>query len=158
MKKLSISMCAALLMSMFCAACDKHKQHDEVDIEKPAVASAEVTAFFKEHTYDLILGNNTPTCVLINSTNDFTKILPPSTTLPAIDFDKYTLVVGRYEKSGEQTLIDQSIYMRPTTMTVNLVLGPCNGLTVIHKAIYWDIYPKLPQKTISIQRNIIRNF
>jgi hypothetical protein len=155
MKKILISLSAGVLMSAACVACDK--TNDSVEDIKPVQASTSVISFFGEHSDNLSLGDKTPTCLLINSAEEFAKIVPPSTALPTIDFDKYTLVVGRYKISGGHIFQSQSVDTKATSMILNLVIEDTGkGLAVMSTEICWGLYPKLPQKPIEIKMTYLK--
>jgi hypothetical protein len=144
-------------MSAFCAACDETNY--SVEGIKPVQASAPVLSFFGEHSDNLSLGDNSPACLLINSVEEFEKIAPPSVELPAIDFDKYTLVVGQWlygnsaEYLGSRTLIEGE-----DRVTMNLEVGIKEGEHtqeyVPRLSVFWGIYPKISAKHINI--NIVK--
>jgi hypothetical protein len=152
MKKLLTFLCAGVLMSAACVACDK--TNDSVDGIEPIKASDAVISFFEEHTNNLSLGDKTPTCLLINSAKEFAKIVPPSTALPTIDFNSYTLVVGQHVLGSPGYLLkNQSVDKRPMVMKLTLIYERMGGASpAIMTTFYsWALYPKLPQKPIEIK-------
>lgn len=136
------------------AGCEKDKYNDGLDVgTRPIKPSAEVQAFFDENLESFVAqvlpGNgisepHTEGCVLINSAVEFP-------TLPDIDFEKYTIVVGREMVAHPgYRLLTQGIDIESETMTLNLVVerpaGP--SPTVVDELYYWGEYSKLPQKQI----------
>jgi hypothetical protein len=158
MKKLITFFCAAALMSAIGAGCGNSngsaetRTQDSENVILPVTPSDEVAAFFERYLRDFSFGDVDQNLVLlINNMEEFEKIALPTVELPSIDFDKFTLVVGQYAKSGGQIPTNRSIDARPDLLILNLMLEQGNGITMMSTAAYWDIYPKLPQKPITVK-------
>lgn len=96
-----------LLLGGNLVACDDSKEPEVVGTP-PVAASEEVTAFFTTHlpesSYNCSevkfnfseIDFGETECFLINSTEEFEAVAPPSVVLPVIDFEKYTLIIGQH--------------------------------------------------------------
>lgn len=160
---------ALLLLGGSLVACDDSKEPEVVGTP-PVAASEEVTAFFKTHlpkssynhsevgfNFSEIHGKETE-CFLINSTEEFEAVAPPSVELPVIDFDKYTLIIGQHWMghpgySFEKQVVDTE----SDKMTLNLVYKQLKGGTPAIMTIFyfWGLYDKLPEKTLTVNKIII---
>lgn len=97
-------------------------------------------------------------CFQINSMDEFRAFAPPSVDLPAIDFDKYTLVIGQYSMGDPgYTLQQQAVDTQTDVMTWNLAFrrleGPhSNSVTTFY---FWGLYTKLPEKPLTVSVTVI---
>lgn len=162
---------ALLLLGGSLVACDDSKEPEVVGTP-PVAASEEVTAFFKTHlpkssynhsevgfNFSEIHGKETE-CFLINSTEEFEAVAPPSAVLPVIDFEKYTLIIGQHllghpGYSFEKQAVDTGT--ESGKMTLNLVYSKMGGAspTVITTFYVWGLYSKLPGSAIDVKITII---
>ena len=145
-----------LLLGGNLVACDDSKEPEVVGTP-PVAASEEVTAFFTTHlpesSYNCSevkfnfseIDFGETECFLINSTEEFEAVAPPSVVLPVIDFEKYTLIIGQH-------LLGES-----GKMTLNLVYSRMGGAspTVITTFYVWGLYSKLPGSAIDVKITII---
>ena len=99
-------------------------------------------------------------CFLINSTEEFEAVAPPSVVLPVIDFEKYTLIIGQHllgdpGYSFEKQAVDTDT--ESGKMTLNLVYSRMGGAspTVITTFYVWGLYSKLPGSAIDVKITII---
>ena len=158
-----------LLLGGNLVACDDSKEPEVVGTP-PVAASEEVTAFFTTHlpesSYNCSevkfnfseIDFGETECFLINSTEEFEAVAPPSVVLPVIDFEKYTLIIGQHllgdpGYSFEKQVVDTE----SDKMTLNLVYKQLKGGTPAIMTIFyfWGLYDKLPEKTLTVNKIII---
>jgi hypothetical protein len=178
MKKNLTFLLAGALMNALCAcfvACNDEQKETEQHLEESEVIGVlpisesdvpeEVSAFFGENPmifseffdkfdkydeFDNIIYAGP--CFTINSMAEFRESTPSSAVLPDINFDKYTLVIGRYCITGGQYIKSHGVDTEPDIMKLNLGIGDAgNGLTAMFWPLYYGIYPKLPLKPIAIK-------
>ena len=160
-----------LLLGGNLVACDDSKEPEVVGTP-PVAASEEVTAFFTTHlpesSYNCSevkfnfseIDFGETECFLINSTEEFGAVAPPSVVLPGIDFEKYTLIIGQHllgdpGYSFEKQAVDTDT--ESGKMTLNLVYSRMGGAspTVITTFYVWGLYSKLPGSAIDVKITII---
>ena len=160
-----------LLLGGNLVACDDSKEPEVVGTP-PVAASEEVTAFFTTHlpesSYNCSevkfnfseIDFGETECFLINSTEEFEAVAPPSVGLPVIDFEKYTLIIGQHllgdpGYSFEKQAVDTDT--ESGKMTLNLVYSRMGGAspTVITTFYIWGLYSKLPGSAIDVKITII---
>ena len=158
-----------LLLGGNLVACDDSKEPEVVGTP-PVAASEGVTAFFTTHlpesSYNCSevkfnfseIDFGETECFLINSTEEFEAVAPPSVVLPVIDFEKYTLIIGQHllgdpGYSFEKQVVDTE----SDKMTLNLVYKQLKGGTPAIMTIFyfWGLYDKLPEKTLTVNKIII---
>ena len=160
-----------LLLGGNLVACDDSKEPEVVGTP-PVAASEEVTAFFTTHlpesSYNCSevkfnfseIDFGETECFLINSTEEFEAVAPPSVVLPVIDFEKDTLIIGQHllgdpGYSFEKQAVDTDT--ESGKMTLNLVYSRMGGAspTVITTFYIWGLYSKLPGSAIDVKITII---
>ena len=160
-----------LLLGGNLVACDDSKEPEVVGTP-PVAASEEVTAFFTTHlpesSYNCSevkfnfseIDFGETECFLINSTEEFEAVAPPSVVLPVIAFEKYTLIIGQHllgdpGYSFEKQAVDTDT--ESGKMTLNLVYSRMGGAspTVITTFYIWGLYSKLPGSAIDVKITII---
>ena len=160
-----------LLLGGNLVACDDSKEPEVVGTP-PVAASEEVTAFFTTHlpesSYNCSevkfnfseIDFGETECFLINSTEEFEAVAPPSVVLPVIDVAKYTLIIGQHllgdpGYSFEKQAVDTDT--ESGKMTLNLVYSRMGGAspTVITTFYIWGLYSKLPGSAIDVKITII---
>ena len=97
-------------------------------------------------------------CFLINSTEEFEAVAPPSAVLPVIDFEKYTLIIGQHLLGHPGYSFEkQAVDTESGKMTLNLVYSKMGGAspTVITTFYVWGLYSKLPGSAIDVKITII---
>ena len=158
-----------LLLGGNLVACDDSKEPEVVGTP-PVAASEEVTAIITTHlperSYNCSevkfnfseIDFGETECFLINSTEEFEAVAPPSVVLPVIDFEKYTLIIGQHllgdpGYSFEKQVVDTE----SDKMTLNLVYKQLKGGTPAIMTIFyfWGLYDKLPEKTLTVNKIII---
>ena len=107
-----------------------------------------------------LLGNfDEEKLLLINNVdefkNNFNDPFSPSLTLPAIDFDSYTLIISKHVNSrGGFPIIDSYIVVGSEELIFNIRQKDIGGGRLFSDAAYsWGLYPKIKNKSIDI--NII---
>ena len=158
-----------LLLGGNLVACDDSKEPEVVGTP-PVAASEEVTAFFTTHlpesSYNCSevkfnfseIDFGETECFLINSTEEFEAVAPPSVELPVIDFDKYTLIIGQHWMGHPGCSFEkQAVDTESDKMTLNLVYKQLKGGTPAIMTIFyfWGLYDKLPEKTLTVNKIII---
>jgi hypothetical protein len=124
-------------------------------------ADKELIAFFEKYLppnfslYDseyFFVEDEDNRCLMINSMDELKAIMYSPIELPDIDFDKYTLVMGQYIAPGTAyRIIEQSITVNPEEIILNLSIEEPDGTyAVLSPLYYWGLYPKIPQKTITV--------
>jgi len=151
-----------LILAVYFAGCEKgdknNKKTQEFQVE-PIVPNDEVIAFFEKHlpTFSGIysdcflvdIDKKESACFIINSVEEFGNIFScSSVTLPAIDFDSYTLIVGRYDYAPGTVynVVGQNLIVESKKMELNLnVIIPEDGLVRVNNSLYivenWSILP-----------------
>ena len=118
----------------------------------PVSASEDVEFFFESHlpssdyshsNTSFNFGDETE-CFVINDVDDFKAVAPESVTLPEIDFDKYTLIIGQVVMGNPgYRFVSQSIH----SDTLKVVYKNLGGASpaVITSYYFWELYDKLPE-------------
>ena len=118
----------------------------------PVSAPEDVEFFFESHlpqsdyshsNTSFNFGEETE-CFVINDVDDFKAVVPESVTLPEIDFDKYTLIIGQVVMGNPGYLfVSQSIH----SDTLKVVYKNLGGASpaVITSYYFWGLYDKLPK-------------
>ena len=92
------------------------------------------------------------TCIIINNVSEFQQSYMCDESLPEIDFEKITLVIGKNRvfyscvDFVEQKIIEDSTL---TLLVYKYDFG--SGAAVIQDKYHWGIYPKLPNKPFSVK-------
>ena len=108
--------------------------------------------FFEQGNYD------DEKCIMINSRQEFQNAYMGTKTLPEVDFDTYTLIIGRTwgnDSSWELALValrdDGDNYELETKLYHHVDWVALAAITTIH---YWRLYPKRASKNIVIKRTV----
>ncbi len=171
MKTIFNLFCAGVLLSGLCAGfvgCNEPKSPGQSENDMLPVSVLElpddVSAFFEKYLpvsnysrppVEFSFGDNAgqTVCLMINSTDEFEAVAPPSAELPTINFEKYTLIIGCHEMGDPgYRLEQQSADVESDVMKLNLTYRPLEGGSpgIIVTFYYWGLYPKLPQKPITV--------
>ena len=90
--------------------------------------------------------------IVINTIEDFEKVMPVSVELPSIDLSAYTIVLGQYTMPLPQYVFKkQAIVVGAETLTVNLLFEQIKDGAfpqVTETYYFWGLYPKLPNLPI----------
>lgn len=100
-------------------------------------------------------------CLVFNSREEFQNAYMGSKELPEIDFNQYTLVIGRtWGNDGSYEL--NNVVLRDLGIAYELetILYRHHDpdrcyIAAITTFFYWRLYPKLSQKNIQIKRTVI---
>ena len=96
--------------------------------------------------------------MVIDSREAFLDAYMGTEELPNIDFDLYTLIIGRtWGSNSAYRLVDVVLKdMGPNLDLETKLIHYANGgaYEVILDMFYWCLYPKLPQKSISLRRTV----
>ena len=143
-----------LFLGLF-ASCAEIKPNDDAGI-LPVTAHEDVESFFEsylppsDYSYSntsFNFGEETE-CFVINDVDDFKEVAPESVTLPEIDFDKYTLIIGQVVMgSPGYRFVSQSIHT-DTLKVVYKKLGGASPATMT-SFYFWGLYDKL-QNAVNI--------
>jgi len=92
------------------------------------------------------------TCFLINNIFEFQQACVCTDDLPEIDFDKFTLIIGKkYYGWSAMWFVDQKIIEDSAlTLVVQKYYSP-NGFDGAPAKNHWGIYPKLPNKPFYVE-------
>ena len=123
----------------------------------PVSAPEDVEFFFESHlppsdyshsNTSFNFGEETE-CFVINDVDDFKAVAPESVTLPEIDFDKYTLIIGQVVMGNPgYRFVSQSIHA-DTLKVVYKNLGGASPARMT-SFYFWGLYDKL-QKDVYIE-------
>ena len=100
-------------------------------------------------------------CYLINSMEEFRAAYQGNEQLPEVDFDRYSVLVGRTIRMGGAeslrsfSLEDEGDHYRLAIVILCNVNPDLIYTCDIGDLFYWNIYPKLETKPITIERSVI---
>ena len=130
-------------LSVFFAA-ELHDTYWDIDSKEHS------TFFYQEESGDCFM--------VIDSREAFLDAYMGTEELPNIDFDLYTLIIGRtWGSNSAYRLVDVVLKdMGPNLDLETKLIHYANGgaYEVILDMFYWCLYPKLPQKSISLRRTV----
>jgi len=130
---------------------ERHHSNDSYNIS---------TSFF----YDIEKHGGTPginkdTVCIINSRQELADVYQGKKELPAIDFNKYTLIIGQQNMPYLGFFVAKKVLLKGDNgLILNLYTKNEEELLscAIQNLYFWGIYPKLSQKTISV--NIFKEY
>jgi hypothetical protein len=94
------------------------------------------------------------TCFMINTMQEFRQACVYPDSVPEIDFEKYTLIIGKYLVHYNGCgVVSQKIF---EDSALTLLVRVINGFLVPMEAIvyHWGLYPKLPEKPFYVKYNM----
>ena len=102
-------------------------------------------------------------CYLINSMEEFQAVYKGTKQLPEVDFDKYSVLVGRnYGVDGSESLGDSNFYLNDEGDHYRMSLSILHNTnpnyfyaSAIIDLFYWDVYPKKESKPITLERRVV---
>lgn len=98
------------------------------------------------------------TCYVINDQAQLASLYTGQMTIPAIDFTKYTLVIGRvYIPSTRQSLEYFDVSFDDKTLYL-YIEEIASGLDVISLDYYWGLFPKFEGNNLVCLRNITKKY
>jgi len=108
--------------------------------------------FDKSPCFFTTLPSNKDTCLIINSMNEFRSACECSNDLPEIDFDNYTLIIGKKHLANLSVHISEQKIIEDNVLTLYLcIFIPDSGFTAMHQAYHWGLYPKLSNKSFFVE-------
>ena len=163
MKKLISKILPAIILLIgafiVLSGCEKEKEQMEVIYPVVNLPMSVVTFFEKtlsntDSVNCLFKSEWKDTCFLINSKEEFESMLLCDKDLPIIDFSLYSVIVGKKNMPNSfYSIVEQSIN-NTQTLELNIIVHlPNEHWPAFSDMFYWALYPKLPNKKISI--NII---
>ena len=173
MKKVLFVIGVLLSLSMFCACSsdDDGSNYSEGFVDLPPINDGEdysaLSEFFKtafggsyddDKPFDFKnnLSDEENPCVVINNEEDFKEAYTGDLSLPAIDFSKYTLIIGKTFLSAGTFIDNVNIKTNPvkTTLSINCIIdtNPNVGyLGVLYWVYYWKLFPKFHSSKIYVE-------
>lgn len=98
-----------------------------------------------------LFGDEPDVCQVVNSYDELWAIYKGSEPLPIIDFDSYTLLVGKKETSQfSERLSRQSFYEDNGTYFLDIYYSGDLFFQTIVSVYYWGLYPKLDERLINV--------
>ena len=156
------SMLCLLLMTVAFAGCDTDK--DPQFIYPLSYISIDVKSFFEknlpllEESKTFFTNEELESDVFytINNVKEFSNIYEGEKELPYIDFNQYTLIVGKIRMPESYFFVSkQAISRIDTSYTLNLYISPVSeegSWPSFSTLYYWGIYPKLTNRNIEINK------
>ena len=99
--------------------------------------------------------------VLINSMEEFRAAYQGNKQLPEVDFTRYSVLVGRTYRfnSAESlrsfSLVNEGDHYRMAIVILRNINPDYSYTWDLGDLFYWNIYPKLETKPITIERSVI---
>jgi len=98
------------------------------------------------------LGTYEDTCIVINNAYEFQQSYTCTHNLPEIDFDKFTLIIGKkWIPSTNITIIHKIIEDTTLTFVLTMIRTGFGSFPTISVRYYWGLYPKLPNKSFHVE-------
>jgi len=128
----------------------------------------EVTAFFEKYLPAAVSESDPESeiffvdqdgdkCLMINSSEELKKLVPPSIELPPVDFDNYTLVIGQQVlPTSSYYVIKQAVSVESERVVLNLTVKiPESSYQAFTYMYHWGLFPKFSANTINV--NVIKS-
>ena len=133
----------------------------KVETINPIMPSENIIVFFEEHlpvppfpkSECFFVDENLDKSIIINSEEQFRNVFSCSAIiLPAINFDLYTLIIGQHQMPNiYYYVVKQNITIESNTHILNLTVDRPDGVWPSFSTLYyWGIYPKMQNKSISV--------
>ena len=124
-----------------------------------AVDDDNINTFFKNalvdgHSSCLFpnISEEKDTCILIQNFREFQQLSECEWELPEIDFDKYTLIIGKVQVPLLSSYIAEQKIIENSALTLFVRIHvPSEGMCEAPVRYHWGIYPKLPDKPFSFE-------
>jgi len=147
-----------------CSASVEPSFNGDENVIGSIIPNDDVTAFFEEHLppysgmesdcFFVDIDKKENRYVMINSVGEFKKNFSCSDDmLPVIDFASYTIIIGQcYYMGGTAYRVEeQNLTVESKKVKLNLfVRAPEASLAALTNLYYWGIYPKIKNKSISV--------
>ena len=173
MRKVLFILGVLLSLGVFCAC----SSDDEIDNESPDVLNnltpidkgdsfAAISDFFKtafneeSKPFDFgnNLGNEENPCVIINNEEEFEEVYTGESSLPTIDFSKYTLIIGKVFLSAGTFIDNMSIKQINnfrSVLTINYIIDTKGCyIALAYYKYYWKLFPKFHTSEIVIEETV----
>ena len=94
------------------------------------------------------------TCYVINSHKELDELYSGEKNLPIIDFDKYTLILGKTMESAGYAIEGHNIEITDNLLIITLTIKQLEGSYTQQfvPCYYWGLYKKLPFKEYSVKK------
>ena len=94
------------------------------------------------------------TCYVINSHKELSELYSGEKNLPIIDFDKYTLILGKTMESAGYAIEGHNIEITDNILIITLTIKQLEGSYTQQfvPCYYWGLYKKLPFKEYSVKK------
>ena len=94
------------------------------------------------------------TCYVINSHKELDELYSGEKNLPIIDFDKYTLILGKTMESAGYAIEGHNIEITDNLLIITLTIKQLEGSYTQQfvPCYYWGLYKKLPFKECSVKK------
>ena len=94
------------------------------------------------------------TCYVINSNKELDELYSGEKNLPIIDFDKYTLILGKTMESAGYAIEGHNIEITDNFLIITLTIKQLEGSYTQQfvPCYYWGLYKKLPFKEYLIKK------
>ena len=94
------------------------------------------------------------TCYVINSHKELSELYSGEKNLPIIDFDKYTLILGKTMESAGYAIEGHNIEITDNLLIITLTIKQLEGSYTQQfvPCYYWGLYKKLPFKEYSVKK------
>ena len=94
------------------------------------------------------------TCYVINSHKELSELYSGEKNLPIIDFDKYTLILGKTMESAGYAIEGHNIEITDNLLIITLTIKQLEGSYTQQfvPCYYWGLYKKLPFKECSVKK------
>ena len=94
------------------------------------------------------------TCYVINSNKELSELYSGEKNLPIIDFDKYTLILGKTMESAGYAIEGHNIEITDNLLIITLTIKQLEGSYTQQfvPCYYWGLYKKLPFKEYSVKK------
>lgn len=94
-------------------------------------------------------------CIVINNEEDFKEAYTGDLSLPAIDFSKYTLIIGKVFLSAGTFIDNMSIRQTDSTKATLYIncIQDTKGcyIGIMYYEYYWKLYPKFYASKINVE-------
>lgn len=154
-----------MLLTVLAGSLASCKDKNEDVIISPIVSNEEVNAFFETYLPLSSVFTDEFNCFfadtaqyaneifVINNEDEFKQNFACSDSLlPTIDFEAYTLIIGRYIGCGSSCFVEKhNILDQSNELVLNITMNcEAPSYSAIITTYHWGIYPKLPNKPINI--------
>lgn len=107
---------------------------------------------FGKRSESFFVGSDKDECYVINNIQELKNIYRGNVSLPEIDFERFTLVIGQEIISNLYPLINQNLEFHDKQCELKLYIPDFDGDTTAlqYYLYYWALYPKFNTNGISV--------